>query len=88
MHAGKTALIRILPGLLFMALACTAAAQKDAAEKVQEGNVDNWIEYYKKQREPAVSPQSPSAGRGPAAEAEREKVKAERGVPDPGAATR
>lgn len=62
MHAGKTALIRILPGLLFMALACTAAAQKDAAEKVQEGNVDNWIEYYKKQREPAVSPPGGAAG--------------------------
>ncbi len=41
-----------------MALACSAAAQKDAAEKVQEGNVNNWIEYYKKQREPAASPPS------------------------------
>lgn len=36
-----------------MTLACSAAAQKDAAEKVQEGNVNNWIEYYKKQREAA-----------------------------------
>lgn len=51
-----------------MALACSAAAQKDAAEKVQEGNVNNWIEYYKKQREPAASPASPSAGQNPAAE--------------------
>ena len=34
-----------------MTLACSALAQKDAAEKVQEGNVNNWIEYYKKQRE-------------------------------------
>ena len=36
-----------------MTLACSAAAQKDAAEKVQEGNVNNWIEYYTKQREAA-----------------------------------
>ncbi len=71
-----------------MALACTAAAQKDAAEKAQEGNVDNWIEYYKKQREPAASPQSPSAGRSPAAEAEREKVKGESAGPKPGTAGR
>jgi hypothetical protein len=60
---------------LLLALACSAAAQKDAAEKVQEGNVNNWIEYYKKQRESAASPASPSAGQNPAAEAEREKVK-------------
>lgn len=51
MHAGKSALIRVCSGLLLMTLACSAAAQKDAAEKVQEGNVNNWIEYYKKQRE-------------------------------------
>ena len=50
-----------------MTLACSAAAQKDAAEKVQEGNVNNWIEYYKKQREAA-----PEAPRG-AEEGEKRK---------------
>lgn len=70
--------MRVLPGLLCMTLACSALAQKDAAEKVQEGNVNNWIEYYKKEREPAASPPSPSAGQNPAAEGERSKVKGER----------
>jgi hypothetical protein len=74
-HEGKIALIRILSGLLFMALACAAAAQKDAAEKAQEGNVDNWIEYYKKQRQ--AKPPEAAAAQGSAAEAEREKVKGE-----------
>lgn len=45
-----------------MTLACSAAAQKDAAEKVQEGNVNNWIEYYRQQREAAASPPSAAAG--------------------------
>jgi len=54
-----------------MALACTAAAQKDAAEKVQEGNVDNWIEYYRKQRE--AKPPASSAGERPAAGGKGEK---------------
>ena len=62
-----------------MTLACSAAAQKDAAEKVQEGNVNNWIEYYEKQRdESAASPPSPPAGQNPATEAQRSKGKVER----------
>lgn len=28
-------------------------APRDAAERVQEGNVQNWIEYYRRTREPA-----------------------------------
>ncbi len=71
-----------------MTLACSAAAQKDAAEKVQEGNVNNWIEYYKKQRESAASPPSPSAGQNPAAEAEREKGKGKSEDSKAGATTR
>jgi len=44
-----------------LALASGAAAQKDAAEKVQEGGIDHWIEYYKAdQRKPAAAPQPPS----------------------------
>lgn len=48
--------MRVVPGLLLLLLACSALAQKDAAEKVQEGNVNNWIEYYKKQRESDAAP--------------------------------
>jgi hypothetical protein len=36
-----------------------AAAPRDAAEKVQEGNVKNWIEYYQRTRPP---PAKPAAG--------------------------
>jgi len=52
-----------------------AAAQKDAAEKVQEGNVNNWVEYYRQQRAPATTP-------GPGAAAAGEKPKAEREARD------
>ena len=47
------------------ALGCAsgALAQKDAAEKAQEGGIDHWIEYYKaEQRKPAApSPPAPAA---------------------------
>lgn len=34
-----------------------AAAQKDAAQKAQEGGIDHWIEYYKNERrKPAEKP--------------------------------
>lgn len=69
-------------------LAPPALAQKDAAEKVQEGNVNNWIEYYRLQREAAASPASPPAGQNPAAEAEREKVKGKSDGTAPNAAPR
>ena len=39
------------------ALGCASGvfAQKDAAEKAQEGGIDHWIEYYKgEQRTPAA----------------------------------
>lgn len=74
-----------------MALACTAAAQKDAAEKAQEGNVDNWIEYYEKQREakpPEAAAETPVGSPASSAEAERSKGKGEIEVPNPEAATR
>jgi hypothetical protein len=58
--------MRVVPGLLLLLLACSALAQKDAAEKVQEGNVNNWIEYYKKQRESDAAP--------PVGVAEEEKI--------------
>lgn len=46
-----------------LGLALPAAAQRDAAEKVQEGNVDNWVEYYRKQREAADAPRATSKER-------------------------
>jgi len=77
-----------LSALLFAVIACPALAQKDAAEKVQEGNVNNWIEYYKRQQEAKpAAPESPSAG-NPAAEGEREKVKGESEERKPGDAPR
>ncbi len=52
-----------------------AAPPRDAAEKVQEGNVKNWIEYYQRTRPPPAKPaagapetppQQPAATPGPA----------------------
>jgi hypothetical protein len=41
------------------------ARPKDAAEEVQEGNVDNWIKYYQRERgqgaTPAPQPGPPAA---------------------------
>jgi hypothetical protein len=44
-------------------VALPAAAQKDAAERVQEGNVNQWVEYYRRQREAAQAP-APGAPAG------------------------
>lgn len=45
------------------ALGCAsgALAQKDAAEKAQEGSIDHWIEYYKGEQRKPVAPSSPAA---------------------------
>ena len=57
------------------ALGCAsgALAQKDAAEKAQEGGIDHWIEYYKaEQRKPAApSPPAPAASADRPAPVER-----------------
>jgi hypothetical protein len=37
-------------------LAAPAPAEKDAATKAREGDVNHWIEYYGKNREPAAAP--------------------------------
>jgi hypothetical protein len=60
--------------LLLAAMAGPALAERDAAIKAQEGSVDHWIEYYKKQR--AEPPSAPARPPG-----EREKVKEEREEP-------
>lgn len=72
MHGRKAALIRGALALAFLCLALPVAAQKDAAERVQEGAVDQWIEYYRTQR-PANAPAAPA---GTSVD-EMEKVKAE-----------
>jgi hypothetical protein len=42
------------------------AAPRDAAEKVQEGNVKNWIEYYQRTRGlPPVAETPPGASAAP-----------------------
>ena len=53
----------IAAAIAALGLANGALAQKDAAEKAQEGGIDHWIEYYKgEQRKPAVPvPQSPAS---------------------------
>lgn len=71
MHGRQAALTRPLLGLLLMTAALPAVADKDAAVKAQEGEINHWIEYYRKEREPA------GARSTPAAEDEREKVKKE-----------
>jgi hypothetical protein len=42
-------------------LASPAAAQKDAAERVREGDVGQWVEYYRQQR--AATPPPKQADR-------------------------
>ena len=42
-----------------------AQAQQDAAQKVQEGNVDQWIEYYQNERTKPAAPLPPERASGP-----------------------
>jgi hypothetical protein len=46
-----------------LGLSNPVSAQKDAAEKAQEGAIDHWIEYYKSERSKhtAPAPQAPVA---------------------------
>jgi len=56
-----------------------ARAEKDAATKAQEGEINHWIEYYRKNREPAAAPPAtPQAG--VASGEEMGNVKSERGT--------
>ncbi len=50
-----------------LGFASGAPAQKDAAEKAQEGAIDHWIEYYKReQRKPAAAPNLQESAASPA----------------------
>jgi hypothetical protein len=65
----------IVTAAAITALVCAsgASAQKDAAEKAQEGSIDHWIEYYKAEQRKSVapSPQAPAAPADQPAPAER-----------------
>jgi hypothetical protein len=47
-------------------------AEKDAATKAREGDVNHWIEYYRKNREPAAAPPT-TRQNGAAKKEDREK---------------
>lgn len=42
-----------------------AQAQQDAAQKVQEGSVDHWIEYYRSERAKPAAPLRPERATAP-----------------------
>jgi hypothetical protein len=75
----KTPFQRLLTlGLLAISLGTVAAddpkPRKDAAETVQEGNVQNWVEYYQRTRPP---PPDRPAQSGPEPAAAKPKEPAE-----------
>ena len=76
MHERQAALTGAILALTFLA-AMPARAEKDAATKAQEGEINHWIEYYRKNREPAAAP--PATPQGGATSGEkREKVEGKR----------
>jgi hypothetical protein len=77
MHERQAALIGTIAVLTFLA-AAPVRAEKDAATKAQEGEINHWIEYYRKDREPAAAPPATPQD-GAVSEEEREKRKEERG---------
>jgi hypothetical protein len=77
MHERQAALTGAILALMLLA-AAPARAEKDAAIKAQEGNVDHWIEFYRKDREPAAAPPATPQD-GAVSEEEREKRKEKRG---------
>ena len=76
MHERQSALTGAILALMFLT-AAPAHAEKDAAIKAQEGNVDHWIEFYRRNREPAAMPPATPPDGG-ASEEERGKRKEER----------
>ena len=72
MHERQAALTGAILVLTFLA-AMPARAEKDAATKAQEGEINHWIEYYRKDRQ-QPQPVAP-APKGAVVEEEREKVK-------------
>jgi len=79
MHQRQAALTGAILALTLLA-GVPARAEKDAATKAQEGDINHWIEYYRKNRQqaPPVAP----APQGAVVEEEREKRKEERENPE------
>ena len=75
MHEWQTALTGAIVALMVL-VAAPAKAEKDAAVKAREGEINHWIEYYRK-NQPQPQPVAP-APQGTVVEAERGKVKGER----------
>jgi len=75
MHERQAALTGAILALTFLA-AMPARAEKDAATKAQEGEINHWIEYYRKNREPAAVP--PATPQGGAASGEKREKKKEK----------
>jgi len=71
MHERQATVIGAILALTLLA-AAPARAEKDAATKAQEGEINHWIEYYRKDRKPAAAPPA-TPQNGAAAEEEREK---------------
>jgi len=75
MHELQAALTGTIVALTL--LAAPAPAEKDAATKAREGDVNHWIEYYRKDREQS-QPVAP-APQGAVVEEGMGKVKGESG---------
>lgn len=60
--AGALAAALALAGPAAAAEGPQPPAPRDAAEKVQEGNVQNWIEYYQRSRGLPPAPRGPQDG--------------------------
>ena len=74
MHERQAALTGAILVLTFLA-AMPARAEKDAATKAQEGEINHWIEYYRKNQQHS-RPVAP-APEGAVVEEESGKVKGE-----------
>ncbi len=80
MHERQTALTGAVLALILL-VAVPARAEKDAAMKAREGEINHWIEYYRKDREPAAA-SSAATRSGVTADEEREKRKEKRETPE------
>ena len=76
MHERQTALTGPILALMLL-VAMPSRAEKDAAMKAREGEINHWIEYYRKNRQqaPSVAPASQDT-------AGRSKEKCEKGKGD------
>ena len=79
MHARQAALTGGAVVVLIWLAATAARAEKDAAIKAQEGDINHWIEYYRKSQQPQpVAPERQTD--------EEEREKGQHAAPQPVAA--